>query len=434
MTGSIIQEKKEIDLWIAKFIQNSKAVLDSVDSQVTTIIQDVKNQGDEAIIKFSRKFDKIDINQSTLYFNDAEITQAEKKVSKKERKAIELAFSRIKSYHKNQLPSDKFWKDKMGVELGFRWSPLSSIGIYVPGGIASYPSSVLMNAVPAKVAGVKSITMATPTPLGKVNSLVLFAAKMAGVDKIIRVGGAQAIAALAYGTKNISPVDKIVGPGNAYVAAAKRQVFGQVGIDAVTGPSEVLIIADKKNNPKWIAADLLAQSEHDKNSRAILITTCFRLATQVQFSVKEYLNNLAHPQVAKTSWERNGKIIVVKKLEAAIEIANLVAAEHLQICTSEPEVLAEKIHNAGAIFLGEMTPEVFGDYILGSNHVLPTNRTARFSSSLSVLDFMKRTSISKMSKVALRPLGEAAELLAKAETLEAHGLSARLRIEADNDQ
>ena len=433
MTGLIVQTEKDLDLWVAEFIQNSKGFLNTVDTKVAKIIKDVRNRGDEAIIELSRKFDNIDLKESNFYFTDAEITKAEMEVPRKEREALELAFSRIKSYHEKQLPKDKFWKDELGVELGFRWSPLSSIGIYVPGGIASYPSSVLMNAVPAKVAGVKSITMVTPTPSGKINPLVLFAARMAGVDRIIRLGGAQAIAALAFGTKNINPVDKIVGPGNAYVAAAKRQVFGEVGIDAVTGPSEVLIIADKKNNPKWIAADLLAQAEHDENSRAILITNDLRLANQVKFAVEEYLHILKFPKVARTSWERNGKIILVPSLDKSIEIANLVAAEHLQICTNEPEILANKINNAGAIFLGETTPEVFGDYILGSNHVLPTNRTARFSSSLSVIDFMKRTSISKMSKNALRPLGEAAELLAKAETLEAHSLSARLRIEADND-
>ncbi len=428
MSSLILECKIEIDKWLSQFISSSQDIFENYDSLVDDIIKNVKENGDEAIISLTNKFDNFKLTKDSFFFCDEEIDAAATKILKKEKEALELAASRIKKYHIKQLPNNKFWKDDMGVELGYRWNPITSIGIYVPGGLASYPSSVLMNAIPAKVAGVKKITMVTPTPFGKINPLVLYAAKISGVDKIIKIGGAQAIAALAYGTETIEAVDKIVGPGNSFVASAKRKVFGQVGIDSVAGPSEVLIIADNRQNSSWIAADLLAQAEHDENSKSILITDSINFAKNVESEVKKILVNLKDNVITKKSWYKNGVIIVVKEIIDSVEIANKIAAEHLQICTNEPEFILNNIVNAGAIFLGENTPEVFGDYILGSNHVLPTCRTARFSSSLSVTDFMKRISISKMSLKASKDLGSAAKILATSETLNAHALSASLRI------
>lgn len=428
MSNLIIKSKLEIDKWLNQFIISSQSMLESYDNLVDEIIENVRKNGDEAIINLTNKFDNIKLEKSLFSFSDEEIENASKKISKKEKEAIKLAANRIEKYHIKQFPTNKFWIDDLGVELGYRWCPIASTGIYVPGGLASYPSSVLMNAIPAKVAGVKKITMVTPTPYGKINPIVLYAAKIAGVNKIIRIGGAQAIAALAYGTETIEAVDKIVGPGNSFVAAAKRKVFGLVGIDSVAGPSEVLIIADNNQNPSWIAADLLAQAEHDENAKSILITDCLNFAKKVESELKKILKNLKDNKTTKKSWQQNGVIIVVNEINDSIDIANKIAAEHLQICTNEHEFLLNNIVNAGAIFLGENTPEVFGDYILGSNHVLPTCRTARFSSSLSVIDFMKRTSISKMSLKASRNLGTAAKILATSETLYAHAISASLRI------
>ena len=432
MSSLIIDSKKEIEKWLVDFISSSSEYFDNYDDLVEDIIANVKENGDEALISLTHKFDNVQLEKATLFFSEQEIRSSSKKILAKEKEALNLAASRIKKYHIKQLPKNKFWKDEKGVNLGFRWTPINSIGIYVPGGLASYPSSVLMNAIPAKVAGVRNITMVTPTPLGKINPLVLYAAKIAGVDKIVKIGGAQAIAALAYGTESIDAVDKIVGPGNSFVAAAKRKVFGQVGIDSVAGPSEVLIIADSDQNPSWIAADLLAQAEHDEKAKSILITDNITFAKAVELEVWKLLSNLKDNTVASKSWSENGKILVVNQLKDSINLANTIAAEHLQICIKEPELLLDKIVNAGAIFLGENTPEVFGDYILGSNHVLPTCRAARFSSPLSTIDFMKRTSISKISLGALKDLGYAAKILATSETLDAHAFSASLRISEKN--
>ena len=432
MSSLIIDSKIEIEKWLDDFISSSSEYFDNYDDLVEDIIANVKENGDEALISLTHKFDNVQLEKATLFFSEQEIRSSSKKILAKEKKALNLAASRIKKYHIKQLPKNKFWKDEKGVNLGFRWTPINSIGIYVPGGLASYPSSVLMNAIPAKVAGVRNITMVTPTPLGKINPLVLYAAKIAGVDKIVKIGGAQAIAALAYGTESIDAVDKIVGPGNSFVAAAKRKVFGQVGIDSVAGPSEVLIIADSDQNPSWIAADLLAQAEHDEKAKSILITDNITFAKAVELEVWKLLSNLKDNTVASKSWRENGKILVVNQLKDSINLANTIAAEHLQICIKEPEILLDKIVNAGAIFLGENTPEVFGDYILGSNHVLPTCRAARFSSPLSTIDFMKRTSISKIPLGALKDLGYAAKILATSETLDAHAFSASLRISEKN--
>ena len=432
MSSLIIDSKIEIEKWLDDFISSSSEYFDNYDDLVEDIIANVKENGDEALISLTHKFDNVQLEKATLFFSEQEIRSSSKKILAKEKEALNLAASRIKKYHIKQLPKNKFWKDEKGVNLGFRWTPINSIGIYVPGGLASYPSSVLMNAIPAKVAGVRNITMVTPTPLGKINPLVLYAAKIAGVDKIVKIGGAQAIAALAYGTESIDAVDKIVGPGNSFVAAAKRKVFGQVGIDSVAGPSEVLIIADSDQNPSWIAADLLAQAEHDEKAKSILITDNITFAKAVELEVWKLLCNLNDNTVASKSWSENGKILVVNQLKDSINLANTIAAEHLQICIKEPELLLDKIVNAGAIFLGENTPEVFGDYILGSNHVLPTCRAARFSSPLSTIDFMKRTSISKIPLGALKDLGYAAKILATSETLDAHAFSASLRISEKN--
>ena len=432
MSSLIIDSKIEIEKWLDDFISSSSEYFDNYDDLVEDIIANVKENGDEALISLTHKFDNVQLEKATLFFSEQEIKSSSKKILAKEKEALNLAASRIKKYHIKQLPKNKFWKDEKGVNLGFRWTPINSIGIYVPGGLASYPSSVLMNAIPAKVAGVRNITMVTPTPLGKINPLVLYAAKIAGVDKIAKIGGAQAIAALAYGTESIDAVDKIVGPGNSFVAAAKRKVFGQVGIDSVAGPSEVLIIADSDQNPSWIAADLLAQAEHDEKAKSILITDNITFAKAVELEVWKLLSNLKDNTVASKSWSENGKILVVNQLKDSINLANTIAAEHLQICIKEPEILLDKIVNAGAIFLGENTPEVFGDYILGSNHVLPTCRAARFSSPLSTIDFMKRTSISKIPLGALKDLGYAAKILATSETLDAHAFSASLRFSEKN--
>ena len=433
MSSLIIKSKVEIDKWLNQFIITSQRLFENYDTLVDDIITNVKDNGDEALINLTNEFDNLKLERDTFYFLDEEINNASNMISKKEKDAIKLAAIRIEKYHIKQFPDDKFWIDDLGVELGYRWTPITSVGIYVPGGLASYPSSVLMNAIPAKVAGVNKTTMVTPTPFGKINPLVLYAAKIAGINKIIKIGGAQAIAALTYGTESIEAVDKIVGPGNSFVAAAKRKLFGQVGIDTVAGPSEVLIIADNDQNASWIAADLLAQAEHDENARSILITDSLNFAKTVESEVKKLLVNLKDNGITKKSWFKNGVIIVVNDIYDSIGLANRIAAEHLQICTNNPELISNNIVNAGAIFLGEHTPEVFGDYILGSNHVLPTSRTSRFSSPLSVLDFMKRTSISKMSFTASKNLGTAAKTLATSESLNAHALSASLRIPLEDE-
>ena len=412
----------------AQFLGAKREVAADIELATRAIVDDVAGRGDAALIEATRKFDRLELTPATLRVSAAEIDAAVKACDTATIDALELARDRIESFHRRQLPSDERFTDALGVELGWRWSAIDAVGLYVPGGTAAYPSSVLMNAVPARVAGVPRVVMVVPSPDGKLNPLVLAAARLGGVSEIYRVGGAQAVAALAWGTATIAPVAKIVGPGNAYVAAAKRLVFGKVGIDMIAGPSEVLVIADGSGNAPWIAADLLAQAEHDVNAQSILITDNAALADDVERAVQSQLSTLPRAQIARASWNDFGAVILVERLEQAIELANAIAAEHLEIVTADPEALAAKIRNAGAIFLGAHTPEAIGDYVGGSNHVLPTARSARFSSGLGVLDFMKRTSILKCGPDQLRALGPAAMTLGKAEGLDAHSRSVGLRL------
>ncbi|WP_347310706.1 histidinol dehydrogenase [Defluviimonas sp. SAOS-178_SWC] len=403
-----------------------------VDAAVAAIIDDVRTRGDAAVIELTAKFDRLDLTPETLAFSEAEIAAECAKVSPEDRAALEMAAERIRAYHARQMPEDARWTDAAGAELGWRWGPVSAAGLYVPGGLASYPSSVLMNAVPAKVAGVERLVIACPTPGGVVNPLVLLAARLSGVDTVYRIGGAQAIAALAYGTATIRPVDKITGPGNAYVAAAKRRVFGRVGIDMIAGPSEILVIADKDNDPDWIALDLLSQAEHDESAQSILVTDDPAFGRAVAAAVEARLETLERRAIAGASWRDYGAVIVVRDLDEAARLSNRVAPEHLELCVAGPDALAAKITHAGAIFLGHWTPEAIGDYVGGPNHVLPTARSARFSSGLSVMDFLKRTTIARMTPEALAAIGPAAERLAISESLQAHGLSVRARLDRLN--
>ncbi|MCA0271627.1 MAG: histidinol dehydrogenase [Proteobacteria bacterium] len=403
-----------------------------VDAAVAQIIAEVREKGDAAVIALTERFDRLRLTPETLAFSPDEIAAECARVSPEDRAALELAADRISAYHIRQMPSDECWTDAAGATLGWRWSPVSAAGLYVPGGLASYPSSVLMNAIPAKVAGVERLVIACPTPGGVVNPLVLYAARLAGVDTVYRIGGAQAIAALAYGTATIRPVDKITGPGNAYVAAAKRRVFGRVGIDMIAGPSEILVIADKDNDPDWIALDLLSQAEHDESAQSILVTDDAAFAKAVTAAVEKRLETLERRAIAGASWRDFGAVIVTRDLAEAASLSNRVAPEHLELCVAASEALAEHITHAGAIFLGCWTPEAIGDYVGGPNHVLPTARSARFSSGLSVMDFLKRTTIARMTPEALAAIGPAAERLAKSESLEAHGLSVRARLDRLN--
>jgi len=410
------------------FLETKREASADVEQAVRAIIADVAARGDAALTDLTQKFDRVDLATAGLRVTPAELDAATAACDREALDALGLARDRIETYHKRQMPKDDRWTDPLGVELGHRWTAIEAVGLYVPGGTAAYPSSVLMNAVPARVAGVPRIVMVVPAPDGKLNPLVLAAAKLAGVDEIHRIGGAQAVAALAYGTATIAPVAKIVGPGNAYVAAAKRLVFGRVGIDMIAGPSEVLIIADRGANPGWVAADLLAQAEHDTAAQAILITDDAALAEAVARAVEGQLKTLPRGSVAGASWRDFGAIILVGTLDDAVALTDAIAPEHLEIETNDPEPLAAKIRNAGAIFLGSHTPEAIGDYVAGSNHVLPTARSARFSSGLSVLDFMKRTSILRLDADALGKLGPAAIALGKAEGLDAHARSIALRL------
>ena len=403
-----------------------------VDSSVKGIISAVIEFGDQALLDYTQKFDRIILTSDNLRFTHSELKEQAAKVSDRDRSALELAAVRIEAYHKKQLPENAFWADESGVELGWRWSPVEAAGLYVPGGLASYPSSVLMNAIPAKVAGVRRLAITVPTPDNKINPLVLLAAQLSGVDEIYRVGGAQAIAALAYGTETIEPVDKITGPGNAFVAAAKRQVFGKVGIDMIAGPSEILIIADKTSRPDWIALDLLSQAEHDASAQAILITDSDNVVQAVNECIEVNLKKISRNEIARSSWRDFGAIIKVPDLEAAAKISNRIAPEHLELCVSDPDNLMGKISHAGAIFLGHWTPEAVGDYVTGPNHVLPTARSARFSSGLSVVDFMKRTTLAKVSRDALLKIGPPAVTLAESEGLECHGLSISERLKSNS--
>jgi histidinol dehydrogenase len=412
----------------AAFLAMKREVAADIELATRAIVDDVAARGDAALLEATKKFDRLDLKATDLRVTRGEIDAAVKACDPATVDALKFARDRIEVFHQRQLPKDDRFTDPLGVELGWRWSAIESVGLYVPGGTAAYPSSVLMNAVPAKVAGVSRVVMVVPSPDGRLNPLVLAAAYLGGVSEIYRVGGAQAVAALAWGTATIAPVAKIVGPGNAYVAAAKRQVFGKVGIDMIAGPSEVLVISDGSGNAGWIAADLLAQAEHDVNAQSILITDSAALADEVERAVQAQLSTLPRAQIAGASWNEFGAIILVRRLDEAAELANAIAAEHLEIMTADPESLAAKIRNAGAIFLGPHTPEAIGDYVGGSNHVLPTARSARFSSGLGVLDFMKRTSILKCGPDQLRALGPAAMTLGKAEGLDAHARSVGLRL------
>jgi len=410
------------------FLDVKREAAPDVEATVRAIIADVANRGDAALIEYTLKFDRIDLSKAGLRVSAAEIDAAERACDPQALAALKLARDRIEAYHRRQLPKDDLFTDALGVELGSRWTAVEAAGLYVPGGTAAYPSSVLMNAVPAKVAGCPRLVMVVPSPDGKLVPLVLAAAKLAGVDEVYRVGGAQAVAALAYGTETIKPVAKIVGPGNAWVAAAKRLVFGKVGIDMIAGPSEVLILADKSGNPDWIAADLLAQAEHDVSAQSILITDDAVLAAAVEKAVAAQLKTLPRADVASASWRDFGAIIMVGQLADALPLVDRLAPEHLEIAAAGADALAAKIRNAGAIFIGAHTPEAIGDYVAGSNHVLPTARSARFSSGLGVLDFMKRTSLLKCGPEQLRALGPAAISLGEAEGLGAHARSVSIRL------
>ncbi len=404
-----------------------------IEDAVDAIIADVRKRGDAALIELTERFDRVRLTPGTLMLSDDEIDAAVARVSEEERAALALAADRIRAFHERQMPWDETWTDPDGATLGWRWSAVQAAGLYVPGGLASYPSSVLMNAVPARVAGVKRLVVTVPTPDGTANPLVLAACRTAGVDAVYRVGGAQAIAALAYGTETIAPVDKITGPGNAYVAAAKRRVFGRVGIDMIAGPSEILVIADATAQPDWVALDMLSQAEHDESAQAILVTPDAAFGRAVADRIAARLPTLDRAAIAGASWRDYGAVIVVRDLDEAATLADRIAPEHLELCVEDPEALSEKITNAGAIFLGQWTPEAIGDYVGGPNHVLPTARSARFSSGLSVMDFLKRTTLAKMSPGALAAIGPTAETLAKAESLQAHGLSVRLRLDRLNE-
>jgi histidinol dehydrogenase len=416
------------ELNFGAFLATKREVSEDVDARVAEIIGDVRSRGDAALVEWTRRLDRFDVTVETLLIGAAEVDAAVEAVDRETLDALTLARDRIAAHHARQRPVDDRYTDALGVELGSRWTAIEAAGLYVPGGTASYPSSVLMNAVPAKVAGVERLAMVVPTPDGVVNPLVLAAARLAGVDEIWRIGGAQAVAALAFGTASIRPVAKIVGPGNAFVAAAKRRVFGIVGIDMIAGPSEVLVVADRDNDPDWLAADLLAQAEHDTGAQAILMTDDPGLADAVADAVERQLIRLGRAETARAAWRDFGAVILVRDLIAAVPLIDRIAPEHLELAVVDPEPLAARVRNAGAIFLGAHTPEVIGDYVGGSNHVLPTARSARFSSGLGVLDFMKRTSILKCGPDALRVLGPAAIRLAEAEGLGAHARSVAIRL------
>ncbi|CAM3149980.1 histidinol dehydrogenase [Paracoccus nototheniae] len=425
----------------ADFEQGFRAMLSAkredssdVNDAVTAIIRDVRARGDLALCELTARFDRLQLTPATLRFTPEEIAAEVARVTPEDRAALMLAAERIRAYHARQMPEDASWTDPEGATLGWRWSAVSAAGLYVPGGQAAYPSSVLMNAIPARVAGVERLVICVPTPDGIINPLVLLAAQLSGVDEIYRIGGAQAVAAMAYGTDTIAPVDKITGPGNAYVAAAKRQVFGRVGIDMIAGPSEVLVIADGDQNPDWLAWDLLAQAEHDADAQSILITTDPAMAQAVAAAVDRIIPTLDRAAIAGASWRDYGTLIVVRDLAEAAALSNRIAPEHLELCVDDPEGLAAQCIHAGAIFLGAHTPEAVGDYVSGPNHVLPTARSARFSSGLSVMDFVKRTTMARLTPGALAAIGPAAVRLAASEGLQAHGASVQARLGTLNER
>jgi len=400
-----------------------------VNETVTKILKDVLKFGDQALVDYTNLLDRQNLTAQDLAFSAEDLEAAEHKIEPQVLDALKLAADRIEKFHARQLPVGEDYTDDAGVRLGYRWTPVQAAGLYVPGGLAAYPSSVLMNAIPARVAGVKRLVMVVPTPDGIINPLVLAAARIAGVREIYRIGGAQAIGALAYGTATIKPVDKIVGPGNAYVAAAKRQVFGTVGIDMIAGPSEILVVADTQNDPDWIAADLLSQAEHDRSAQSILITDDEQFAHSVEQAVERQLKTLGRENIARPSWERYGVTILVNDIMTdAVALIDRIAPEHLELAIEDPDALFNMVSNAGAIFLGRYTPEAIGDYVAGPNHVLPTSRTARFSSGLGVLDFMKRTTFIGCNADSLGLIGPAAVQLAEAEGLQAHARSVSIRL------
>ena len=411
-----------------RFLGSKREVAADVEASVRAIVADVAARGDHALCDYTTKFDGFDLAATGLRVDEQELAAAFSACERSLLEALEFARGRIEAFHRRQVPKDDSFTDTTGVELGSRWTAIDAVGLYVPGGSAAYPSSVLMNAVPAKVAGVPRLVMVAPAPGGIVPAPVLAAAKLCGVDEVYRIGGAQAIAALAYGTATIAPVAKIIGPGNAYVAAAKRAVFGKVGIDLIAGPSEVLILADRSANADWIAADLLAQAEHDENAQAILCTDDEKLAAAVERAIEGQLASLTRRRIAGASWRDFGAIISVGNFDEALPLVDAIAPEHLEIVAANSDALARRIRNAGAIFIGPHTPEAIGDYVAGSNHVLPTARSARFSSGLGVLDFMKRTSLLKCGPAQMRALADAAITLATAEGLDAHARSIAIRL------
>ncbi|AEV36287.1 Histidinol dehydrogenase, prokaryotic-type [Pseudovibrio sp. FO-BEG1] len=414
---------------IRALLGSKRETSEDVDHIVRDILHDVETRGDAAVLEYTNKFDRMSAkSMDELKVTEAEIEAAVAQIPAETLEALQLAHDRIRSHHQKQLPESYTYKDAIGVELGAIWTAVEAVGVYVPGGLASYPSSVLMNVVPAKVAGVERIVMVVPSPDNVLNPLVLAAAKMSGVSEIYRIGGAQAVGALAYGTETIAPVSKIVGPGNAFVSAAKRRVFGTVGIDMIAGPSEILVVADKDNNPDWVAVDLLSQAEHDPVAQSILITDSEELAQAVEEAVERQLTTLPRADVARQSWNDFGAIITVDNLDDAMVLSNRFAPEHLELCVDDPDALLPKMRNAGAVFVGRYTPEAIGDYVGGSNHVLPTARSARFSSGLSTLEFVKRTSLLRCNPENLAQIGPAAVTLAEVEGLQAHGRSVSIRL------
>ncbi|MEW6629313.1 MAG: histidinol dehydrogenase [Pseudomonadota bacterium] len=428
MAITLNQTDADFEQRFSAFLTTKREVSADVEAVVRDIIARVRAEGDKALADYTLKFDRADLSQLGIAVSKDDIVKAYAEADPATVEALTFARDRIRSHHERQKPRDDRYTDAAGVELGSRWTAVEAVGLYVPGGTASYPSSVLMNAVPAKVAGVERIVIVVPASGGVINPLVLVAADLAGVSEIYRVGGAQAVAGLAYGTETIRPVAKIVGPGNAYVAAAKRQVFGTVGIDMIAGPSEVLVVADAQNDPDWVAADLLAQAEHDVSAQSILITDSAAFGKAVEEAVERQLKTLPRAETAAASWRDFGAVILVPTLEASLPLVDRIAAEHVELAFDDAEAFLSKMRNAGAVFVGRHTPEAIGDYVGGSNHVLPTARSARFSSGLSVLDFVKRTSILKLGPEQLKALAPAAIALAQAEGLDAHGRSVAIRL------
>ena len=427
MNMKIIYKKNDIKKFISNLINQNKSLNIKIEREVEKIFQNIQSKGDKALFSYAKKFDRCKLNAKNISINKNKIKVFAKKCPKDIAKALYFSSSRIKKFHLHQIPKNYKYKDSKGVILGSQWKPINSIGIYVPGGTASYPSSILMNSIPAKIAGVRKISMVIPQKNTKLDPIIAKAAEIADIDKIYRVGGAHSIAALTWGTKSIEPVDKIVGPGNIYVTIAKKKIFGDVGIDMIAGPSEILVVSDKNNNPDWIAADLLSQAEHDINSRSILITHDLAFAKKVTKSIDLILKDLPRSKIASKSWENNGKIIVIKKISSSYEIINQLAPEHLELAIDKPETILNKVYNAGSVFLGRYTPEAIGDYVAGPNHVLPTGRTSRFSSGLGVSDFLKKITFTKCNKKSLQLLSNSAIKIAKAEGLDGHALSIDMR-------